>query len=213
MNVDTITMDPAEARDRLRHYRRALHRSADEEYKAVAAGYAALAEGHRLIDYATAIRETDRDEKGRPMLALARADRRQVKYNRPHWGSRVTFSTCSGDVTRRGGMDSGTYAALYPDGLLVREIDMRERHSAYATGYALVPLVPGNVLVDIGGHSALRKHLILWEVEEWADNVIGARPDIDPYLLRPVHGTIAAVVAEWDLTELERAVMAGRAAL
>lgn len=33
----------------------------------------------------------------------------------------------------------------------------------------------------------------------------------DPYLLRPIHGDLCAVVAAWDLTELERSVMAGRA--
>lgn len=38
MDVQQITMDPAEAAERLRAVRRQLHRRADEEYSAIAAG-------------------------------------------------------------------------------------------------------------------------------------------------------------------------------
>jgi hypothetical protein len=37
-------------------------------------------------------------------------------------------------------------------------------------------------------------------------------PDRDPYLLRHVGGALYAVLAAWDLTDLERAIMSARRA-
>ncbi len=213
MNVQTITMDPAEARAKLKDYRTALHRSADEEYRAVAAGLEQLGMGYPLINYSAAIREAPTDEKGRPLLALARADRRQVRVDKRWLGAReVRYSTVATAVGGWVGPSADEYARSYPAGLLVRSIDLGEPREI-RDGYALVPLVPADVINQIGGTSKLRDYLVLWDVEAWSDTVIGARPDIDPLLLKPIHGDLCAVVAQWDLTELERAVMAGRAVL
>jgi hypothetical protein len=201
MNVETITMDPDEARERLKAYRTSLHRSADVEYEAAAAGYQALAEGTPIIQYERAIRDAPRDEKGRPMLAIARADRRQVRVGRPWtWGAPRAEFDCTAGFDR-----------FVTEGSLLRiTVPTRQQHDL-RTGYALVPMVPPHALAVAGGRSKLSDHLILWEVEEWSDTPIGAVPDRDPYLLRPIHGDLCAVVAEWDLTPLERAVMADRA--
>lgn len=209
MNVQTIEMDPQEARERLREYRTALHRSADEEYQAAAAGYEELAKGTPLLQYGPAIAGAPQDEQARPMLAIARADRTQVEFV---WrrGTRATFTT-----TSLGRWDQ----RLGEDHQLILDIEMREPHGRTygqgwidtVRGYALVPMVPPAALRACGGRSNLRDHLILWEVEKWSDSPLRAIPDRDPYLLRPIHGDLCAVVAEWDLTELERSVMAGRA--
>jgi hypothetical protein len=208
MEVPTIKMDREEARRRLEAYRAQLRRSADAEYGAVAAGYEALVEGTPVMQFGPAIRNAPRDEKGRPKLALARADRLQVKLR---WSSGpiLTFD-CTKDFRQ----------SVYVDSLLVRQVNMganhgmrdpQHRYLLTVQGYALVPLVPPEALAAIGGRTYLREHLVLWEVEEWADQPIRAVPDRDPLLLRPLHGDLCAVVASWDLTDLERAVMAGRA--
>jgi hypothetical protein len=79
--------------------------------------------------------------------------------------------------------------------------------SEAAEGYALVPMVPPTVKT----HHALQKLHVLWEVEQWADQRIRAEADRDPYLLRFVGGDLWVVLGEWELTEVERSVMAGRA--
>jgi hypothetical protein len=78
MNVATITMDPAIARRKLQAARARLAKGHDEEYKALALGYAALAEGKPVIDLRLAMLSGGIDELGRPRLAFARADRRKV---------------------------------------------------------------------------------------------------------------------------------------
>lgn len=201
MNVQTIEMDPAVARERLEAYRGALRRSADAEYEAAVAGYEALAEGTPVIQYGEAIRDAPRDEKGRPMLAVARADRTQVRVS---WGGSVVQFDCTVEFRQ----------SVTVSSLLIVDVQMGETSPAVywrdTLGFALIPMVPPEALAAIGGRSNLRKHLILWEVEEWADRPIQAVPDRDPLLLRPIHGDLCAVVAAWDLTDLERAVMAGR---
>lgn len=200
MNVATITMDPQEARERLRHYRTGVHRRADAEWERAATAYEQLAEGTPLVVLSQAIQGAPVDAKGRPKLAIARADRKQVhiKFD----GAWAWFST---DLRQLWG-DFRERQTRFP-GLHLPVNLNRPAPVGQPTGYALVPMVPPNVL----GRRIPREHFILWEVEQWSDVSIRALPDRDPYLLHRVADDLYAVVGEWDLTEVERAVMRDRA--
>lgn len=65
---------------------------------------------------------------------------------------------------------------------------------------ALVPLVPA----PIRPRGALDGYRILFE-PKWEPV-----PPVDPMLLKHLHGALYVVLAHWDLTPLERAVLAGR---
>ena len=202
MNVETITMPAHEARKKLAAYRRALHRRADDDYKAAARGYEELAKGRPLLDLGSVFRDVPVDARGRPRLAIARADRQQVRF--AHWRTHDT-ATFRTDAFR-----GGAARARSPG--LFRTVPFRERRSTegWLTGHALVPMVPADARAA-AGFPDIAKCFILWEVEEWADQPIIAQPDRDPFLLRHLGGDLYAILAAWDLTELERAVMAGRA--
>jgi hypothetical protein len=192
MNVPTMEMDKAEARERLRAYRKALIGQANSEYAEAARGYAALARGTKLLMPSQVFADVPVDAKGRPKLAIIRADVRQAGMTKTAGSFRFWNA------------DRGHHATMVAQAVGVQ--------SAAATGvrqdgYALVPMVPPDVL----GNRNLNTHWILWEVEAWADRIIGARADRDPYLLRRISRDLYAVVGEWDLTELERAVMQRRA--
>lgn len=196
MNVPLITMDPTEAREQLRAYRAQLHRRADAEYEAVAAGLTALADGTPIISLTQALQAGGFDEKGRPRLGLARADRTQVRtwWDRPNL---LRFDTS------RGGPEGKGLSHAIP--LTPPE---RVRFGSWELGYALVPMIPAHVRQSVRFRA--RDTFILFEVEQWSDTRLDARPDRDPYLLRHLHGDAYAVLAEWDLTPLEQMVMAGR---
>ena len=191
MNVTTITMDKEAAQVKLDAYRQQLRRRADEEYEAAAAGYQALAEGTPLLNLVDVFAETGLGDDGRPKLAIARADRRQVEVevNRNY----LIFNTL-----RRHLWD-------YQGSLLIN-VPFQAPPNSFERGYGLVPMVPA----DVRPPGNLREFFILWEVESWSDRPLLAKPDIDPFLLRHIGGYLYAVVAAWDLTPLERAVMAGR---
>lgn len=214
MDVPLIQMDPEDAQQRLEAYRGSLRRSADEEYSAAVAGYEALATGTPVIQLSEAIKSAPRDETGRPMIGLARSDRNEVKLRWDGNSTRISYDT-SKDFRQ----------SVFESSLLICRVNIGRTHGQRVTyttdhgerwyhqsleGYAMVPMIPPHAVAAAGGRTKLRKHLVLWEVEEWADNRHRTEPDLDPLLLRPIHGDLCAVVAAWDLTDLERAIMAGR---
>lgn len=200
MNVPRATMDPDVAQEKLEATERVLERRADDpELLALRDAYAAAADGKPLIQLSLAISNAPRDRHGRPQLAIARADRRHVTLQLHNRNGVCEFSTVSPRSTRRWHSRSS----------LVVEIPW-PTPNRYVIGHALVPLIPPDVLETVTPRD-LRGYHILFEVEAWADEPLDAQPDRDPYLLRHVTGDLWAIIAEWDLTDIERAVMAARA--
>lgn len=200
MNVELLQMDPAEAERRLEEYRRHRRTAADTEYQRARDAYAELAKGTPLLTLSSAIGNAPRDEKGRPRLAIARADRRQVHFFRDYYERRRwLFNTLAARADSRQARLRLTDLAIAVEAPADAPTDPRD-------GFALVPIVPPAVL----GNRSLKAHFILWEVEAWADSRIGASPDVDPYLLRRIADDLFAVVGEWELTDVERMVMIDR---
>ena len=197
MEVAQITMDPEAAKASLEKYRARLRRGADEEYSAAAVALEHLAAGQPLLDIGQVFLNVDLDEKGRPLLAIARADRTQVYFSRD--GRDAGVFHAGERWAARGGPTLRPRFALpaLPEGIETWNGD----------GWSLVPMIPPDCHP---GKSKLRHRFVLWEVEGWADKPIEAEPDRDPFLLEHVHGDLYAIEAAWDLTDLERAIMAGR---
>lgn len=187
MNVNTISMKPMEAKAAYEQYRNAVKLRHNEEDAAIAAGYRVLAQGKSVINVREAISQAGVDEQHHPKLAIARADAKHVFYRGYNSGS-CRFVTNDWARTIRGGFIE------YPDGTLpVRtdggwSIDLK----------AIVPNVPPGLRPA----GALRRYFILWEAD-WK------RVPHDPMLLRHLGGELFAVLAVWDLTEIERAVLSG----
>lgn len=208
MDVPLITMEPAAAMDKLQAYRHELKRRVDVEYEAAVAGYTVLAEGLPLLDLREVFRAAGFHPDGRPKLAVARADRPQVmvrvrrdslEFNAlaNPWQFNYNGSLVVNVAVSRRVSDGGFAGQL---ALSLEEALLKSQ------GWSLVPMVPA----DVRPKGNLRDFFVLWEVEQWADLPISSVPDRDPYLLRHIMGELYAVVAEWDLTDLERAIMAGR---
>lgn len=208
MNLATIEMDRNVARRAFLDYRAAVRERHDEEDRAIMTGYRALSRGQQLIRLSDTLRaggtETKTIRVGRstetvivPRLAVARAD------------ARVVFTA---GVDRTGGC---LITADRQDRELARN-NQRDR-TRIASGTfelgndswwhqcmrAIVPNVPP----PLRPAHALSGYQILWEAE-WAVHPV---PPVDPALLKHVGGDLYAVVAVWDLSPLEQAVLAARA--
>lgn len=197
MNVPTIEITKSQALQKLESYREQLRRRADGEYEAAVKGYEALAAGKILIDLVEVFRDVPTDDKDRPMLAIARADRRQVQFE---WSQRNQFRFDA----------RSQYSAGRPGPTLVVSVDAGRQckvQTWLSRGYALIPMVPADVRPNVD----LKKCHVLWEVPVWADNRIRTTPPTDPYLVQHLAGSLYVVLAEWELTELERAITRGRA--
>jgi hypothetical protein len=175
------------------------------EYEAALKGFEALAKGTRLIDLDDVMANCPLDDKSRPRLAIARHDRKQVKFEWRFGTSGALFHT----DFERAGEASNPLESLTVRVNMGREQGRRtsDGWGARVEGYALVPMIPLDVRPRTG---VPEKGYILWEVEQWSDRRLDVSPDIDPYLLKHITGSLYAVIAEWNLTELERSIMRGR---
>src|SRR5205085_1660042 len=70
--------------------------------------------------------------------------------------------------------------------------------SRKTSAQTLVPIVPPRLRPRF----TLANYFVLWEVEQWTPI-----PPRDPMLLKHLGGWLYAVLAVWDLTDLERVVL------
>ena len=198
MEVELIDMPVEASREQLEQYRAfcAKHPS-DIEAQQIMLGLEELAEGTPLLQLRTVFQDVAVDERGRPRIAIARGDRTQVRVN--GWGSRgsgfFSFET-----------DYGIHQGRRARNTTLQVESPLAAHSVPA-GYAIVPIVPPQIR---RGRELMAKLFILWEVERWADESRDVGPDRDPLLLRRITEDLWAVIAQWELSPLEQAIMANR---
>lgn len=198
MQLDSLVIDPADAEARLDEYRTQLATERTAEDEAIAAGYRAAARGLPVISLKAAFQTagtmtmTDRRGGELPRLAIARADATEVWVDRSwHFGGWL-FTTIQ-RVDYRGAL-VGRQAVRVP---VETPLDGVQRR-----GRTVVPTIPPRHRPRL---RRLRGFHVLWEVEAWDPT-----PPADPALLRHIRGDLWAVQAVWDLTPLERAVLAQR---
>ncbi len=192
--IATITMPPLEARERLREYRRSRHKDVEGEYALAVAGYEALAKGQELVNIGDVIPKGGFLTPGMPRLAICRADAKVVRYHMPGYQMLGIYT-----YHRSPHRDDPKVEIR-----MSRPVSMEWGSSI--TGYAMVPMVPPDMRPERG---RLALFHILWEVTEWFRSDPTTPPG-DPYLLRHIQGNLYTIISQWDLTELERAVMTHR---
>lgn len=234
MNVPLVKMEPDTAKAKLAAYRAQMHRAAEEQYRAAVAAYEALAEGKPVLSLQKAIQHGGVEpSSGLPRLAIARSDRQRVRCRwqgdhywarRREHGPRFACFNGHGDphVDPENWADAGL--AIFVDmGRMHRRRrtwQARDEHGITRThwnwrdlrGTTDVPMIPPEVREKVGKTALVHRpeYYILWEVEKWETEKQKPVPPADPFLLQPLGDMptdLFAVVAEWDLTDLERLIM------
>lgn len=187
MKVEALTqVDREQARELWQKYQSHVHRMTPADAE-IAAIYKRIAQGKTVIRALESIRVAGLDNQGLPKLAIARADMTHcywhARENRCQFGERRWMNS-NGNRSRSKNIDMD-----WPN---IRQIN--------GTPEAVVPLIP----VHLRPKRGLQNYHILWEAE-WTK-----RYPVDPFLLRRFGGDAWLVVAAWDLTDVERAVMSSR---
>jgi hypothetical protein len=181
MKVEELRVDPTNARELWRKYQE--HRAYQSPHdEEIAAIYKRIAQGRTVIRALESIRVAGLNAEGFPKLAICRAD----------------MTTC----VWRPATNRCTFGESWPRSKSRKTVkmDWPDLNSQKYMAEAVVPLIP----VHLRPRRGIENYHILWEAE-WTK-----RYPVDPFLLRRFGGDAWLVVAAWDLTEVERAVMAGR---
>lgn len=189
MQVERVEYDATEAAKLLRKYRehRAWSTPIDFEIERIAS---LVVKGKVVIRALDSIRTAGLNEQALPKLALARADWKRVYLDMNTDGSAIMHDVPSHwmparmAANRRFDLPAGSFAPR------------RQHHRAEA----IVPHIPP----DIRPKRGLANYHVLFEAE-WSRMI-----PVDPMLLRRIgkEGDLWIVVAAWELTEVERAVLA-----
>jgi hypothetical protein len=195
VNLNTIEVTEEEATAKLAEYEEALKHERSAEDEAIAQAYRAAKRGLPVVRLTAAVAGGGFfDGTGLPRIAIARADVEQCFV---HWsGDDLIYA-----VDNRWSTNQGALVGAHSIRVPMRDVAVPTLRN-WRYGQAPVPLVPPR-------HRPKRYRLhrchVLWEVDAW--NQIPAR---DPALMRHIRGDLWAVLAVWDLTELERAVLGQR---
>lgn len=201
MELTTIEMPREEAQAKFEEYRASVKIRHDREDEMIMRGYKALAKGQQIIDLGATVQAGGGDripsrwhrqeDMWVPKLAAMRADQKWCHvYTSPQ--GRVCFHH-----EGRPKSNETRYFLQLPEGTLPTP---QGTYACHWEARAMVPPVPPGLRPadNIGNYH------VLWEAE-WQR----VAPK-DPALLKHIGGDLYAVLAVWDLTELERCVLAGR---
>lgn len=206
MQLETIDVDKDLARALVREYREEHRRTGQREDAEIAKGYDHILRGRPLIRLSKVIAAGGLDDEGFPRLAVGRADQAwcYLQINDHPWGdarSTVHYVTAE---NRDRALRTGAW-----DRDVRIPIPLRPEPRSHVTLYdgrrSHVPVVPPGLRPR--GRGGMHLYHVLWEVEKWERS---PEPPADPALIRRVGGDLWAVYGMWDLTELERAVLAQR---
>jgi hypothetical protein len=193
VNLPTIEMDRSTARTAFLAYRKEVRQRHSAEDEALMRGYRALANGTGVLSLKAAIIRGGFDEQHRPKLAIARADENWVRlYNRYRGGLGFCGERIVGEWNHTHHAESR--CAWVQD---VVPADAQGFRFDVPGASAMVPLIPPQYRPA----ADLSNYHLLWEAE-WRN-----APPRDPALLKYLGGELYAVLAVWDLTELERLVL------
>jgi hypothetical protein len=191
MDSPTITMEKDSALAKLDEYEQAAKRNPkqfQELDRQVMQGYRVLARGGRLVDVNEALRHGGLNLAGQPKLAIARADAKQVRWtlsspNCVYWWH---------DRSHWSGQRASDRWRWVLNGVFNPQM-------CYYKGAvsAMTPLIP---LPHRPKHDP-SNYFLLWEAN-WFP-----APPCDPYLLRPITGSLMEIIAEWEVTPIELAAV------
>lgn len=196
MELHQLQMARSEARGLFRSYRAHVHYSTPIDRECMRA-FQLLAQGRLVIKAIASIIAAGVNADGFPKLAICRADAPSCRLElETNGAATMTDPRVVSWRGRRANCVPSRFVE-FPRGAFPIAASGHRRWSAEA----LLPLIPLHLRPKRG----LANYHVLWEAE-WT-----RVPPGDPFLLRRIGlADLWLVVAQWDLTEVERAVLASR---
>ncbi len=202
--VSNFEMSEEDAEKAYKEYLEAVKNRKEQYLEDLKKVYFNLKQGRKVIDIFQAMENAGVNEKGEPRLAISRA------------GFPNAFFV-------KGAVGSGSFGNnlnswnKYLDDKAIEQVALPSKTfpnwkvgepnkfgNSEILGKVLktkIPVVPAHLLPK----GKLENYYILWEVKDWEE-----LPQIkDPFLLRRLSNNLFVILAEWNLTAIEQAVIRG----
>lgn len=210
MQVEEIAIAQDEAKKQLTALKELFKKHADFKKNAIYVDmkrvYGHMHHGGKVIDIYSVFNSDQLKENGDLKIAICRANAKKCYLNKIESGAAI-FSAKPFPRNRWVSEPRKTYKDVWlPPG----SIDWKLRNPKGERRYwnilnreqnTLVPMIPPHILVEELKRS-LGAYYILWEVEDWKQE-----PPTDPILLKKLTSNLFGVMATWELTDLERAII------
>ncbi len=183
--IETVQMPKVAAAVALKEYQGLIQGQLTKADQLAKKAYRELAKGRRIVNLLDAFRVTGVDELQRPNLAIARADWPKVFAESTWRGNRRDF--CFGADGLHWAKDAGTI--VIPRNILGGS-------TSTARLSAGVPIIPPRFRPE----DKLSRYHILFQAA-WEET-----PPVDPFLLRQLEWPMFVILAQWDLTPVERMI-------
>jgi len=169
--------------------------------------YGHLKHGGKIVDVFEAFRKVGLDKEGNPKLAIVSFDARTCYLYKKRNGGAI-FSKENKDRWQFHAVKGIGDVELPPD---TYEWNTEEDRTIiggtrFKSG---VPIVPPRIVSIASAKLTPQHYHVIYEPELWAISRVPSPPR-DPILVKRLTPNIFGVVATWDLTKLEQAIIRGR---
>ena len=188
MELTTLDEELPTARRKYLEYRAACKQNPNADDEALKNAYREVAKGKQVFSLLEVLQEAGLDEDRRPRLAFAQANSQFCWCAIQSDGS-AKLRWVENRWTRGRRNCREFEPGFFPD--------LGDGWQLPITGRAIVPSVPPLLRPQ----KSLHRYHILWDAV-WTKD-----PPVDPVLCKHLGRDLYAVVAVWDLTDLERAVL------
>lgn len=212
MDLETIEVDRKEVEEELKSIKQAIKDGYISRRTALGrdlmAVYRHLEHGGKVVDIFKVFHDVGLDKEGHPRLAIVPFDARTCYLYQLTNGGAI-FSKENKDrnaVYATKGMGD---VALPPDTYAFTKDNRGRVEQRFKT---IAPMVPPRILTIASAKLTPQYYHVVFEPELWVKSKEPAPPaPRDPILGRMLTPNIFGVIATWDLTELERSILKGRA--
>ncbi len=178
----------------------------EKEDEVLMESYRVMAQGQRIINVASVMHGAGRNKQHLPKLAIGLASWKEVFLVTRATGMAVFNATQwpyekYNNGNRVGWKDGAISFPQHTFGAELSNAEWRTGQNLPALPVkAIVPSIP----LYLRPAGDLSQYHVLWEAE-WTPSA-----PVDPLLLKHVAGQMYSVLAQWDLTDIERSVLEGR---
>jgi hypothetical protein len=207
LKVEQLAIPKNKASEEYEAYKQELKRSKTQFNEDMKSLYAHMKHGGKVLDLWESMKLAGLNSDGDPKLAIIGASFSKVRFSKEYdWQNNMMVSNggafqpaTSLTWSQRMKYQVVVPKEFFPDwskdakgSILRREIE------------TITPIVPARIMNALRSHK-LENYHILWEVEKWQPV-----PPKDPMLLKRITPNMFLILATWDLSPLERAVIRGR---